>query len=28
LGMVYNDTIIDRHDEKYSGYGHYSRADA
>ena len=25
LGMVYNDTIIDRHDEKYTSYKHYSR---
>jgi receptor protein-tyrosine kinase/non-specific protein-tyrosine kinase len=26
LGMVYNDTVIDRHDEKYTSYQHYSRA--
>jgi protein-tyrosine kinase len=26
LGMVYNDTIIDRHDEKYSSYQYYKRA--
>lgn len=25
LGMVYNDTIIDRKDEKYTSYGHYNR---
>jgi receptor protein-tyrosine kinase/non-specific protein-tyrosine kinase len=25
LGMVYNDTVIDRHDEKYTSYGHYNR---
>src|SRR5512133_672394 len=28
LGMVYNDTLIDRHDEKYSSYRHYSRAES
>ena len=27
LGMVYNDTVIDRHDEKYSSYQHYTRAE-
>jgi hypothetical protein len=27
LGMVYNDTVIDRHDEKYISYQHYSRAE-
>lgn len=27
LGMVYNDTIIDRHDEKYSSYRYYARAE-
>lgn len=26
LGMVYNDTIIDRRDEKYTSYRHYSRS--
>jgi receptor protein-tyrosine kinase/non-specific protein-tyrosine kinase len=26
LGMVYNDTIIDRQDEMYSSYNHYARA--
>ncbi len=26
LGMVYNDTIIDRNDEKYTSYRHYSRS--
>jgi receptor protein-tyrosine kinase/non-specific protein-tyrosine kinase len=25
LGMVYNDTLIDRHDEKYSSYRDYTR---
>ena len=25
LGMVYNDTVVDRHDEKYSSYGYYRR---
>ena len=28
LGMVYNDTVIDRHDEKYSSYQHYSRSES
>jgi receptor protein-tyrosine kinase/non-specific protein-tyrosine kinase len=27
LGMVYNDTLIDRNDEKYSSYRRYSRAE-
>lgn len=27
LGMVYNDTVIDRNDEKYSSYHHYTRSD-
>jgi receptor protein-tyrosine kinase/non-specific protein-tyrosine kinase len=27
LGMVYNDTLIDRHDEKYSSYQRYNRAE-
>lgn len=28
LGMVYNDTLIDQHDEKYSSYQHYVRAES
>jgi protein-tyrosine kinase len=28
LGMVYNDTIIDRHDEKYTSYRRYTRTEA
>jgi protein-tyrosine kinase len=27
LGMVYNDTLIDRHDERYSSYQRYTRAE-
>jgi Mrp family chromosome partitioning ATPase len=27
LGMVYNDTLIDRNDEKYSSYLRYNRAE-
>jgi receptor protein-tyrosine kinase/non-specific protein-tyrosine kinase len=27
LGLVYNDTVIDRHDEQYSSYHRYYRAD-
>ena len=27
LGMVYNDALIDRHDEKYSSYRYYTRTE-
>ncbi|MDD2898171.1 MAG: XrtA-associated tyrosine autokinase [Desulfuromonadaceae bacterium] len=28
LGMVYNDTLVDRHDQKYSSYQRYTRSDS
>jgi receptor protein-tyrosine kinase/non-specific protein-tyrosine kinase len=27
LGLVYNDTVVDRHDQKYSSYRRYTRSD-